>query len=267
MDYRIPNASSKQILHAAFEQVPWRHQGTFDRKIRVAAFREPSVDATEATNARAAVADLVDPAFYDEFSNSTQIATALVDHDVLFVYDQQDVQNIGAVGVAWEPTLRAFLDAGGIVVVLDGLAADNVSLSGNFLVLDERAGGDNPLLLVGGVADIRQIHQTTLFAFRDDISFVTTQGESPLQILSAFDAPNSTVVYDISGDTEQAREVQGTTFIPVEGPLLRVPTVIDKIFPIYGFSADVAAEVGPQAGVSFTFAPVTTPHHHIDCVV
>src|SRR5262249_60311406 len=97
-----------------FEQVPWRHQGTFDRKLRVAAFRQDTVDASEATNARAAVEDLVDDAFYDEFTNSTEIATALVGHDVLFVYDQQDPANMGAVGDAWEPTLRTFLAAGGV---------------------------------------------------------------------------------------------------------------------------------------------------------
>src|SRR5262249_54668914 len=157
MDYRFPNSGSNQILHAAFEQVPWRHMSTFQRKLRVAAFRQDTVDATEAANARAAVADLVDDAFYDEFTNSTETATALVGHDFLFVYDQQDPLDMAAVGDAWEPTLRTFLDAGGVVVVLDGLAADNVSPSGTFQVLSSPVGDDPALLLIEDVADIHAI--------------------------------------------------------------------------------------------------------------
>jgi hypothetical protein len=267
MDYRVPSSSSKLILHRAFEQVPWIHQGTFDRKLRVAAFRQDTVDAGEATNAKAAVADLLDDAFYDEFTNSTEIATALVGHDVLLVYDQQDPADMGAVGDAWEPTLRGFLEAGGIVVVLDGLAADQTTPSATFQVLSRQVGDDPAILLVGGVADVRTIGQSSLFAFIDDIAFITTEGESPLEVVPAFNAPNSTVVYDISDDTEQARQVQGANFTLREGPPIPVPTVIDKIFPVYSFTADVPAAIGPQDPVSFTIDPLTTPVDHVDCVV
>jgi len=266
MDYRIPNAKSNQILHRAFEQVPWRHQGIFDRKLRVAAFRQDTVDTSEATNARAAVEDLVDDAFYDEFTNSTEIAAALVGHDVLLVYDQEDPTNMGAVGDAWEPTLRTFLEAGGIVVVLDGLAADNTSPSGTFQVLSRPVGGDPALLLVEDVADIHAIGQSSLFAFADDIGFVTTEGDSPLQVVPAFNAPNSTVVYLVT-DPEEPRAVQGASFTPAEGEPLLVPTVIDKIFPVYNISAAVPQAVGPSADVAFTLDPLTTPFDHVDCVV
>src|SRR5262249_16284848 len=38
MDHRVSDASADAVLHAAVAEVPWRRQGSFDRKIRVAAF-------------------------------------------------------------------------------------------------------------------------------------------------------------------------------------------------------------------------------------
>src|SRR5262249_26554528 len=45
-----------------------------------------------------------------------------------------------------------------------------------------------------------------------------------------------------------------------------VPSVIEKIFPVYRFTALVAQAVGPHAALGFTVDPAT-PFAHVDCAV
>lgn len=178
MDFAVSNASADSILHKAVEQVPWRHQQTFDRKVRVTAFRQATVDDVEAAHAQAAIADLVDSAAYQEVTDAANVTATLTGSDVFLVYDQQDPDNIAAIGAALEPTLRGFLDAGGVVIVLDGLDAlseGGTGASATFRILAQPAGEDGPLLQIGADEDFRQFGQRYLFPLQDDIPYVTQE--------------------------------------------------------------------------------------------
>ncbi len=115
-----PDATQAQLLVNTLWQSAAKASET--RGVRVLAVRAPDayVDQTEIDNIEAILTPEVETGGYHEIDDASAIPGALPGVDVLLIYDHNgaDVQSLAA---TLEPTLRAFLEAGGVVVVTDGL--------------------------------------------------------------------------------------------------------------------------------------------------
>jgi hypothetical protein len=269
MDYDMSNKAADLALHRAFEQVPFRLKKTFDRKLRVAAYRQDTVAQSSVVHAFGAITDLVDLPSYREFNIPGELGDKLAGSDVLLVYDQQDPTNLDALGIVWEPSLRAFLDAGGVVVVLDGLGpAQSTEPSGTYQVVAEASSaGQAPIIAVTSAAAFSTSNAMSVDALPDDVTVVTGEAGSPLESGGGFDPPRTCLVYGLADDTEEARPVLGAIVTTPNDLAPRyAPTVIEKIFPTYAIVPGMPATVGPAAPFSVDVTP-PTPRSSVECAV
>jgi hypothetical protein len=262
------------LLVAAIEQVPWLHEGPnqtslFDRPIQLAAFRGPMTSNTEVTNALGAINSLIDTSFYTdhEFSDPNDLDTALLGADVLLIYDQQDPAGTNTypssfqIGVMWHDALETYLDAGGIVVLLDGyttypLILHNYSETFNILAAYENCETLDVRQIVCGFPPLVDISDPirypnennldcNLGAVRmDDFNDALPPHDySPLAVMQDGYTPpvNATVEYQRGDRTARyvyAQDCGGDDITGISPPYADIyyPIVIDKIFPWYRFT-------------------------------
>ncbi len=114
---------------------------SFTREIQVLGLRAEasSEDATERDNVRAILAAAFDVSlsFYTEVSQYADVAAGLQHADVLLIYDHNGQADVPAAAALLEATFATFLQAGGVIVVLDGLAAASTSPSRTFEILSD----------------------------------------------------------------------------------------------------------------------------------
>jgi hypothetical protein len=117
----------------------------FSRGVNLLAVRAPSdvVDQSEIDNVTASLKVPLDTGVYREISNLANVPTELPGADVLLIYDQNGA-DASVFASTLEPTLRAFLDAGGVVVVLDGIYDE-----------DKQATSDTYRVLASSLLDIQ----------------------------------------------------------------------------------------------------------------
>jgi hypothetical protein len=228
-DLEEANPSAVALLQAAVNTVPWKRSGAFDRPLRVLAYPGGAPSFGELVNVRGALDGLIDPDRAELLSDPSPaaLARALPGMDVLLVLDLNDGRSAKEIGAAWgeDPTLREFLDAGGVVVVLDGLSGFAAGLpiaSDTWQVL---AGGPDPIVAVSsafadGVAPppLRYLPTVVETVLGRPSELFTTASPAP---------PNGRVHFRL-GEGELARETYGVASLLSSGA-----SVIEKIFPVY----------------------------------
>src|SRR5262249_46370480 len=136
--------------------VPGLKTGAFTRKPRVAWFDigGNSVNSTELKNVEDIWTPIIEGA--DEFTAATDIDQAVIDHDIIFVFDQGNPDTATAIANVWNlpdqttnsTPLEHFLNAGGVVIVLDGVNNAGSDFSQTFLVF---SGGRRPVIQFGTI--------------------------------------------------------------------------------------------------------------------
>jgi hypothetical protein len=115
-----PDATQAQLLVNPIWQSAAK--GLATRGVRLLAVRPPdaNVDQSEIDNIEAILMPEVETGGYHEIADAATIPDELPGVDVLLIYDHNGaaVQSLAA---TLEPTLRTFLEAGGVVVLTDGL--------------------------------------------------------------------------------------------------------------------------------------------------
>jgi hypothetical protein len=234
-DITTTNAT-KTILHSATSLPPWvlTHQSNEPRNVRVVGWSGAAVDGTEAANVQAVLAvpkatsgALVD-VDYTDWSQSSPSAADLSAHlrgqDVLLIYDQQvGAGGLTSLGTAWYTTLQSFLNAGGVVIVLDGLVgAPGSALSDTASLLRAPGPSGEPAFLV---------YATPVRASSKASASENTDFKSP-EILNQhlgttyYTVPDGSVAFDFTTpDPYQA--------IPVFTGSSSLVYVVDASFPRY----------------------------------
>ena len=266
-DFTETSAPARDVLAGALAEVPFALESLgFARTVRLATFRSVTADDAEVTNALDAVRGLYDTNSVGVITGTTEDAlkVGLRSRDVLLVFDQNDEGTSRSAGGTWSSALHAFVDAGGVVVVLDGLTGGKPS--NTFLVLSD--------LLDISRADAIEAE------FADNVTKVLTATEvvngdtSPLAPAGAatqYTAPAGTVVFTESAPTqrwiyERDGEVCGDGCFPIFNPI-----VLEKIYPSYtvdptfaengydGFSAS------PNVAISVATTPAGVAASRFDC--
>jgi hypothetical protein len=224
---------------APFRQIP----RAFTRHIKVVGWNGGAVTATERANALAAIqsrlAALGTPwssaTDYTEFAAATDagLRDALFGDDVLVIFDQNDVSGrMTTLGTTWHARLRSFLDAGGVIVLLDGRLADDATPSGTVNLVAAPAAGDVPLLDAVALAD---------FPFGNSFLQADVAAGHPLIIGDSYTQQQNTVGMDDSADTQQPTSLYVADLdCPQSECSEQGATVVDKIFPSYTLGMSVS---------------------------
>jgi hypothetical protein len=234
-----------------FRQVP-RH---FTRPIKVVGWDGGTVLAAEKANALAAIQGRLgglglswtSATDYAELTDETDAALreALFGRDVLLVFDQNDdSRRLKAIGTAWHERLRAFLEAGGIVIVLDGRKLDDETPSNTVAILSA------PPPTRG--APLLDAEPSPSAVTESDVRRLFATHPLRAGVADTVTARTNTVWFDL-GDTEQPSEVYAVPnmLCPAAG-CPSGATVIDKIFPVYTLG------ITPQAAPSGAHCPTGT---------
>jgi len=262
-DFMSASEDTELLLRNAFEEVPYRARGLFDRSLRVAMFRQASVPEVEADNALAAVAEIVDADTLDEFSDPGTLQLALRGKDVLLIPDQQDPEGIAAIGKVWQDTLTTFLNRGGVVVVLDGMVDATDTVSQNYAALGDGILGVTASYSFGAVGSTTDLS----YRFDDANDLLHPEDISPISIGASYVTTPSTVIF-YDQDTGGPRWVYTRilTICTIACFKLYYPIVIDKTFPVYTLATALPTTTGPHGSVPFRLSPATD-YDRIDCTV
>lgn len=277
--------NTTKILTAALGDVPWRMNDIppFDRPVRVVAFNPKASTANEAANLGAiALATGVEVTSFDV---ATDLPHSLIGSDILLIPDQNNAATIGDVAAVFGNTdgvggvIQRFLNDGGTVILLDGWEnattnpSDTFEALGAFISIDDA--GDlfegTPIPYVNGIGD----------------TLLPPQDQSDLFFGVQYNAVNSTVAFFVS-DTEEPRFDYGV-FNPqcnvgkvgairpsgIAADSCTLPTVIEKIFPIYTIdippnnpTSFVGGIVGgPGDPVNIVLDPDDLTFDHFDCAL
>jgi hypothetical protein len=281
-DYTGPQ-TPPQILQNAVTLAPFRHHTLFDRPLRILGFTAGTPDTT---GAKAALGALIQaPNAYAEFTDYTRLDTALPGRDVLLIYDQNRAPGdpfFTTVATAWNATLHAFLDAGGVVVLMDGtyVTANGTTPTGTHEIFSNATAPIIVGLQATTFADV-----TVMNPFRagypDDGAhpYWLTRGASrPLLAYGPF--IEGTVGFTNFFTFLQQPTVSntGAAFPYVQafdacsdGCVEEYPIVVDKIFPDHRI--DVAVNLTPQGRTgstgtgTFRLATAGVPRSGFNCFI
>jgi hypothetical protein len=238
-----PPATLRDLVGNAVNLVPFQQNGlTFDREIKVVGFEGAGVTAGERDNVLNAIQARLGALGQSwtrandyaalTGTSATALGDALVGRDVLIIFDQNsNYTTMQTRGAAWRTRLTAFLDAGGVVVLFDGMQAGGQVPSQTVSLL-----GPTGARLLGASAEA-----ATVVPFAPS----TSVGHPLLDGITSFDynAPSVPIVLDEDDmDQGQPTIVYATTCTPGTefcGRNQGWPSgvVIDKIFPVYTLRA------------------------------
>ncbi len=260
----IPNEQLVALLGNAVNLAPFRQVPlSFTRPIRVVGYNRGTVTPAERTNALDAIEERLDTlgvpwtvsTDYSEFSGASDAALreALFNDDVLLIFDQNDTSGANTtIGTTWGPRLLAFLNAGGVVILLDGRVGASQTPSGTVdMVSAPFTGG--PLL--EAEADEDPAFEAFLDEVLDDHPLAADVGDS-------YDPFMHTVGFHFEDDVGQPLEVYAAGLdCPGSECFESGATVLDKIFPVYTLEAEVSTAPSgafcPTGSISLGVTPAS----------
>jgi hypothetical protein len=269
-DYFEDDANTTAILAAALVDVPGLKTKAWTRKPRVAWFNAGGdhVNSTEFGNVVDIWTPIIDTAASHEFTVAGQIATQIVDADILFVFDQGDPATATAIANAWNlpnastfSPVEHFLNAGGTMIVLDGVNANNL-FSETFRVYSD---GRHPVYNFGTIQGQNGPGDDVAYDFSLAEQNGITADRSEIAPTDLYVAPNDSVFLELGNELGQPRIVYGDDFCG--GGPEACPLIFEKIFPVYTLHM-MSTSGAPGDPITLVFTPALTQgvdYDHIDC--
>jgi hypothetical protein len=182
----------------------------FTRPLRIFGYEGGNVSQTEKLAALKAIQDrLTALGKHSTYTAFTSDHASLTGADVVVLFDQQNPTGMSTVGYLMQTSLRSFLTAGGVVITLDGRAADGVTSS-------------NMITLLSSAKLLSGIPSPSAIATGTKCGPTAAGLNDPISSVGAYAAPTNTVTVLL--------DASETTAIQLVTAGAGRPVVIEKFF-------------------------------------